>query len=218
MAKYHPDNQLLNEYAAGSLPLAQSLCVSLHLNYCEQCRRNHGRLQQMASSMFEKLPPQPVDEGALDSIMARLDDAPPLSFSGPAVTADDSYPALVQRLMAGSYDELDWKRVTPDLKISRLRTGDGDSEVSLYHIRAGGSIPRHTHRGNEMTLVLDGAFSDEKGTYLTGDFILRDGEDVHTPTATRSGDCICLAVLDAPIKFKSWQYRPLNPFMTLNAG
>ena len=147
-------------------------------------------------------------------MLERLDEEAPLSFSK-SETGSGEYPALVQRLMAGDYDELDWQRLTPALRISRLRTGDPDNEFALYHIKAGGSIPKHTHRGTELTLVIEGSFSDEEGVYHPGDFLMRDAEHVHTPTAAQTSDCICIGVLDAPIRFTAWNYRMLNPFLKL---
>jgi putative transcriptional regulator len=166
--------------------------------------------------MFETLAPQQVDDGLLESVMSRLDERPPLSYDT-AGSDGGGHQVLLQRLVAGSYDQLDWDRVSSDLRVSRLRTGDRDNEFALYHIKAGGSIPRHTHRGTELTLVLEGSFSDEEGVYQEGDFLIRDAESVHTPTAARTGDCICIGVLDAPIRFTQWNYRPLNPFLRLHA-
>ncbi len=217
MVSHHPDARLLNEFSAGTLPLAQSVCVSLHLKYCQHCQRNHRRLQQMGAAMFEQLAPQQVDDSLLLSVMERLDEEPPLSYGKPQEDGD-GYPALMQRLMTGRYEEMDWERVNKHLRISRLRTGDQDNEFALYHIRAGGSIPEHTHRGTELTLVLDGSFSDEEGVYHEGDFLMRDAGHKHTPTAARTGDCICVGVLDAPIRFTRWNYRPLNPFLKLHAS
>lgn len=217
MINYHPDTRLMNEYSSGSLPLAQSACVSLHLNYCGQCRRDYQRLQQMGAALFEDLLPQQVDDAMLRTVMNRLDDEPePLSYSS-SHGQSDGYPALVQRLMSGNYDELDWQKINSNLRISRLRTGDINNEFALYHIKAGGSIPEHTHRGTELTLVLEGSFSDEEGDYHRGDFLLRDAAHVHTPTAAKSGDCVCVGVLDAPVRFKPWQYRVLNPLLRLQA-
>jgi putative transcriptional regulator len=215
MISNHPDTRLLNEFAAGSLPLAQSTCVSLHLNYCDQCQRHSRQLQQVGAGLFQNLSPQPVDDALLDAVMSRLDEEPPLAYESDA--GDGGYPALVQRLMSGKYDELDWERVTSALRISRLRTGDPDNEFALYHIKAGGSIPKHTHRGTELTLVLDGSFSDEEGLYQQGDFLMRDAEHVHTPTAAQTSDCVCIGVLDAPIRFTGWNYRLLNPFLRVQA-
>jgi putative transcriptional regulator len=217
MINYHPDTRLLNEFSSGTLPLAQSVCVSLHLKYCEQCQRNHGRLQQLGATLFAELPPQQVDDSILQSVMSRLDEEPPLSYDKSDENNGD-YPALMHRLMSGKYDALEWKRVGSAVRISHLHTGDPDHEFALYHIKAGMSVPRHTHRGTELTLVLDGSFSDEEGVYQEGDFLIRDAEHVHTPTAARTGDCICVGVLDAPIRFTKWNYRPLNPFLKLHTS
>ena len=66
-----------------------------------------------------------------------------------------------------------------------------------------------------MTLVLEGGFSDDEGHYGVGDFVMRDAEQQHSPTATRDRDCICIGVLDAPIKFTDWKYRAINPFLKI---
>lgn len=216
MINHHPDIRILSEYSSGSLSLAQSTCVSVHLHFCESCQRQYKQLQQVGGAMFDRLPPQQVDGSALDQVLSRLDEEPALTFSREA--ANDGRPPLVERLMQGDYEDLEWKRMNAALQISRLRTGDPDNEFALYHIKAGGSIPKHTHRGTELTLVLEGSFSDEQGVYQQGDFIERDAADVHTPTAAQSTDCICIGVLDAPIRFKPWNYRVLNPFLKLQAS
>jgi putative transcriptional regulator len=217
MVKHHPDTRLLNEFSAGTLPLAQSICVSLHLKYCGHCQRNNRRLQQLGSAMFERLAPQPLDDALLESVLARLGEEPPLRYRSDA-DDDHGFPALVQRLMTGDYDDLDWQRINSDLRISRLQTGDPANEFALYHIKAGGSIPKHSHKGTELTLVLEGSFSDEEGLYQQGDFLVRDAEHVHTPTASQTADCVCIGVLDAPIRFTGWNYRMLNPFLRLHAS
>lgn len=217
MVNYHPDTRLLNEFASGALPLAQSVCVSLHINYCEQCRRSHQRLQQLGSALFEELAPQQVDDSLLSTVMSRLDEEP-TALSYQSAPADDKGPPLIQRLMKGDYTDLDWQKVSSNVRISRLRTGDVDNEFALYHINAGASIPKHTHKGTELTLVLEGAFSDEEGHYKVGDFVMRDADQQHTPTATQDRDCICIGVLDAPIKFTDWKYRMVNPFLKLQAS
>jgi len=215
MIKHHPDAKILNEFAAGSLPLAQSACVSVHLHFCAHCQRQSRRLQQLGSIMFDELPPQEVDDSLLNSVMARLEEEPPLAYSPESGKAKK--PALVERLMQGDYEDLEWQRMNAALQIARLRTGDPDNEFALYHIKAGGSIPKHTHRGTGSTLVLEGSFSDEDGIYHTGDFLERDASIAHSPTATQAGDCICIGVLDAPIKFTPWKYRLLNPCLKLQA-
>ena len=218
MATFHPELDLLTEYTAGNLPLAQAACVSAHMNYCDQCQRTASQLQDLGAVMFDALQGEPVGDAQLNAVLARLDDVPPLSYAKAETGAVGRTPAILQRLMSGDFSDLAWKKITKTLSISYLKTGDPNYEFALYHIKAGGKIPEHTHRGSEMTLVLEGGFSDADGSYDQGDFIFRQATDVHAPTALQSEDCICLAVLDAPLKFTSWKYRWMNPFVQLQAG
>jgi putative transcriptional regulator len=217
MANFHPDLDLLTEYSSGTLPLAQAACVSVHVNDCKQCQNLSTQLSEIGAALFEKLEPQAVGDAQLDRVLAKLDEEPPLTYTK-QVEEGSSTPAVLQRLMSGDFSDLDWKKIGSALRISYLSTGDPAHEFALYHIKAGGRIPEHTHRGSEMTLVLEGGFSDAEGSYHKGDFIFRRPGDVHAPTALQSEDCICLAVLDAPLKFTNWKFRWLNPFLKLKTA
>ena len=218
MAEHHPDLDLLTEYAAGSLSLAQSACVTAHLNYCDSCSRTVAQLQAVGTAMFESLDPEPVGDALLDRVLARLDEEAPLSYPAPRRDHQDATPALLRRLMAGDFSDLAWKKITDTLRTTQIKTGDPQFEFSLLHIKAGGEIPHHDHHGSEMTLVLQGGFSDDSGSYNAGDFIYRTRDDIHSPRAFEDEDCICLAVLDAPLRFTGWKYRWMNPFLRLQAG
>src|SRR5690606_24367164 len=111
-------------------------------------------------------------------------------------------------------ERLDWRQQTKEIgkfDLSRLIKVPG-FQVALQRIAAGARVPTHTHGGTELTVILSGGFSDELGVYHAGDFIARDPSHKHSPTALQNEDCICLTVLDAPIKFTGWQ-RLFNPFM-----
>ena len=66
MAKFHPDLDLMTEYSAGTLPLAQSACISVHIGYCEQCQRLAGQLSDIGAALVEELDEAhaPLDEAA----------------------------------------------------------------------------------------------------------------------------------------------------------
>ena len=155
MAHHHPPMDLLIEYAAGALPVAQSACVAAHLSYCQHCRQLVERLEDVGGAHLERLDPQPVGESVLESVMARLDDPEPLRYA-PSEASETQLPGLLDRLINGDYADLVWKRVTQSLSISYLKTGDPNHEFALYRIAEGGRIPEHTHGGSEMTLVLRG--------------------------------------------------------------
>lgn len=218
MAKHHPELDILTEHAAGSLALAQSACVSAHLNYCDGCSRTVSQLQDVGAAVFQALDPEPVGDALLDRVLARLDEQVPLSYQRPEQASQDATPAFLRRLMAGDFRDLSWKRITDSLHTSQIKTGDPQFEFSLLQIKAGGEIPPHDHKGSEMTLVLQGGFSDESGSYHPGDFIHRSKNERHTPRAFADEDCICLAVLDAPLRFTGWKHRWMNPFLRIQTS
>lgn len=217
MVSHHPHVDILTEHAAGVLPLAQSACVSAHMNYCASCNRTVTQLQQVGEALFCAADPEPVGDALLERVMARLDEEAPLSYARGGLD-EHGTPALISRLMRGDFSDISWKKVTDALRQSLISTGDPNFEFSLMHIAAGGEIPEHGHRGSEMTLVLQGGFSDDAGSYHPGDFIFRGPGDTHAPRAFADEDCICLAVVDQPLKFTGLKYRWMNPFLRLQAG
>jgi len=219
MSHFHPDLDLLTEFSAGSLPLAQSACISMHVNQCPHCVRAVTELNELGANLFELQEREKVGDAQLNAVLARLDEDQPLAYPKRTTSAHASAtPAILQRLMRGDFSDLKWTNIGNSLRISYLRTGDPNYEFALYHMRAGGRVPEHTHRGMEFTLVLQGGFSDVNGSYGPGDFLLRRPGEVHSPTALQSEDCICVGVLDAPLKFTDWKFRWLNPFLKLRAA
>jgi putative transcriptional regulator len=217
MSNFHPDLDLLTEYAAGSLPLAYSACVSIHVDHCRRCQRITGELTEVGANLFDALAPHAVSDSDLHALLDRLDEEQPGAGGGNESTTNKT-PAILRQLRHGDFSNVKWKCVNAELSVSYLPTGDPRYEFALYHMQAGGRIPQHNHRGTEVTLVLEGGFSDTSGTYQKGDFRLCKVGDVHAPTALQSEDCYCLLVLDAPLKFTEWRFRWMNPFLTLRGG
>ncbi len=85
--------------------------------------------------------------------------------------------------------------------------------MRLLRIPAGKPVPEHSHGGRELTLVLAGSFSDETGRFARGDIEDADENLEHQPIADEGEDCICLAVTDAPLKFRSWFVRMVQPVL-----
>ena len=76
-------------------------------------------------------------------------------------------------------------------------------------------MPVHTHRGREYTLVLAGSYRDNGSHYGPGDVSLKDASDVHRPVVAGDEDCVCLAVLDAPLRLTGMLGRLVNPFLRM---
>ena len=72
MVKYHPDTRFLTDYAAGSLPESQALCVAAHLHYCSGCRAKIRELTQLGAEFFLTQEPEAVSEDSFDRLWQSL--------------------------------------------------------------------------------------------------------------------------------------------------
>jgi putative transcriptional regulator len=108
-------------------------------------------------------------------------------------------PKAVRDFLGFDVADVPWRTKLPGLKEYSLGNIDG-CEVSLMWIRAGRALPAHTHRGVELTLVIDGAYTDVRGRFGRGDISVADDSLDHRPIAEKDGPCIAFAVTDAPIK------------------
>ena len=208
----HPASDLLASYSAGSLPLSQALCISAHLEHCRDCNQQLRRLNRVGSELMQNLSPAPASEAVKQRLLERLDDiADEPEAAAPA--ANPSIPRCLRQFVAGDYDDLDWKWVSPDIHSVELCRDSNGAKVELLRIKPGGSATTHTHLGDEYTVILEGSFSDEHGVYGKGDFMVKGTADRHTPVATRDRECICLAVTEGPIQFTGFFSRMLNPLI-----
>ena len=90
-----------------------------------------------------------------------------------------------------------------------------DGSVRLLYIPPGQAVPDHGHNGVELTLVLQGSFTDETGQFGVGDLEVADDDLEHTPIADMGEACICLAATEAPLKFNAFLPRVLQPFFKI---
>lgn len=209
----HPYDELLTAFSAGSLPLSQALCISAHLEHCDSCAKKLKRLNLVGSELMLNLKPAQASSALKDKLMQRLDSLTDDGDDVAPVKADSPVPRCLRQFIDQSYENLDWKRVSPDIHSVELCRDSNGARVELLKIKPGGSANTHTHMGDEYTVILEGSFSDESGLYSRGDFLFRDETDSHTPVATQDRECICLAVTEGPIQLTGFFSRLLNPFI-----
>lgn len=212
MVNHHPAPELLAAFSAGSLHLSHALCVSTHVERCEECKSNLLRLNSMGAALLEQQPTQPVPAQLKQDVMATLEQLPadtPLQAS----RTHSRIPSALRQFIPGNYDDLPWQVLSPSIRAATLCTDLNGARVEMLRIKAGAQVATHTHTGDEYTLVLEGSFSDETGIFREGDFVVRDSSHQHRPVATKDRECICLTVTDAPLRFTGFFGRLLNPFV-----
>jgi len=218
MANYHPYDELLMSFAAGQLPNSLGLMVSCHLEKCSACRDKVKTYEALGGDILAEAEQVDVSQDLLSRMLDRLDEPEPandrlMGQHSSQGAGSSKIPRPLRRFIPSDFDELEWSGMSRNIKEFTLKIDDEQYTTKLYRIKAGKVLPEHTHEGNEFTLVMEGSFSDRTCDYHAGDFILADTKTTHQPRAAMDSDCICLAVMDAPLKMTGMFGRMLNPFL-----
>lgn len=220
--KHHLTDALLLGYAAGTLTEAFSLLVASHISICDDCRAALETYEALGGAVLEdgvqgRIPNLPaLAPDSLEHCLTRLDDGPAtvLTKRAPLPPGPTRLPEPLRSYVGGDKDAIRWRAVGGGVKQAILPTSSSAS-ARLLLIPAGAAVPDHGHRGIELTMVLQGAFSDETDRFGLGDVEIADEDLEHMPIADPGEDCICLAVTDAPLRFRSWLPRLAQPFLKI---
>jgi len=207
--RHHIPDDLLMGYAAGVLPRAFDLVVATHVSLSDEARARLESFEAVGGAVIDQVEEAEVEEDSLSQTLARIDAMSPVT---PKCAPQDSvFPAPLRDALGSDESSVKWRSIGLGAKQCVLQSDDAAS-VRLLMIPAGQAMPKHSHRGTEMTLVLQGAFRDEDGIYARGDIEVADEEVDHTPIAEQGEDCICLVATDARLKFEGLLPRIAQPF------
>ncbi|MEX0306268.1 MAG: ChrR family anti-sigma-E factor [Ruegeria sp.] len=211
--KHHLTDDLLMAYAAGTLPEAFDLMVATHMSLCDHCRARAESFEAVGGCVLQEQDASAsMSDGSLAATMALIAQGAPRAK--PARPSCAVLPTPLQDYVGGDVSAIKWKPVGMGVKQAILPT-TSEATARLLFIPAGAAVPDHSHNGIELTMVLQGAFSDEIDRFARGDVEIADQSIHHTPTADISEDCICLAVTDAPLKFSKLMPRLFQPFLRI---
>lgn len=186
---------LMARYVAGSLPLPAHVLVGAHLEITRANRPFVAGLEELAGKALEDGTAMPLANrsGRLASIF----EAPAGDTPAPA-RGTKVFPHILRDFIGFDETDIPWRTKMPGFREYEIES-DG-CHASVYWIKPGRKIPAHTHEGQELTLVLDGAFGDATGRYGRGDIAIADDSIDHRPIAETERPCICFAVTDAPLR------------------
>jgi len=214
MTNHHIDTTTLLEYSTGALQEPVAVLTATHLALCPDCRQTSEMLDHAGGGLLEAANEATIDPGTRDAVFAALDDdGDESATASPAPALDLMIPVPLRNYLQGRVDTLEFRRIAPGLEAIDLLEDHEGYTTRLLRIAAGKGMPMHTHTGDEMTLVLDGGFSDESGSYHRGDVAIADGTVEHRPVADPGVDCVCLTVSAAPVRLTGLFGRMLNPFV-----
>jgi putative transcriptional regulator len=206
----HPTEEMLAEYAAGSLSDGLSLMVASHLTYCPACRDAVCAFEAVGGAFLTAGPIPGLDVPSLDAVMARIDREGPVERK-PGPKPAGVLPAPIRARIGMDERQIAWKFRMPGLAEYPIEGFEGE-QVSLLRAKPGAGMFAHTHKGEEATLILAGAMRDGSRVWKRGDVALADQSDDHRPEIVGDETCICLIVMSGNMKFTGRFGRVLNLF------
>ncbi len=184
---------LMLDYCSGALPAAPSLLVQAHLHLRPEARDSVQMLDALGGRLLESASCESMRSG------------PPV-WMGADVACDegkDYSQSLDRVLRAASAEKLAFRWRAPGLREDSLPL----EGARLLKIPSGRSMPHHGHSAEELTLVLRGAFADDRGVYGPGDIAFADESVEHAPRVVGSADCVCLVAMRGDFRFRSLMGR-----------
>lgn len=206
---HHIPDAMLAAYAAGTLPHAFAVVVAAHVSLCNTCRTALAAHQTVGGLVLDETDAVPVSASMKDDVFALLDQP---FVPEPVYERSGVYPGPVVEAMQGR--AVKWKKLGMGVRQDIL-TESPEGSVRLLYIPPGQAVPDHGHNGLEMTLVLQGSFSDETGRFGVGDVEIADEDLDHTPVADEGVACICLAATDSRLRFNAFVPRLLQPIFRI---
>jgi putative transcriptional regulator len=210
-AMHHPTATRLLAYAAGTLDAGQRLVLAAHLDRCSSCRKEVAAFEDVAGALLVDLPPTPMTSGALERMQARLE-SPDAADPIPRPVPVNDMPELPERLRC--YQLGRWRWAGRGLRWRALTLPvESGSRVFLLKGQPGTRLPRHSHSDTEITLVLKGSFSHERGRFAAGDIDDSDESVEHQPVVSSDEECICLIAMEGDLVFSGLLGRIMQPLV-----
>lgn len=223
---HHLDEATVVSFAAGALSPEMAAVAATHLEVCPLCRERLSDAEHIGGALLgQQQPAGDEARGArLREAMLELLDAEPPGMVDPpgfdgtrrdaAATGPGCLPQPLQPYFGRYWRDLRWRWVAPGVHMIRAARGSGDTLI-LLKIAPGKSMPTHSHQGTELTQILQGAYDDALGHFAPGDMADLDNEIEHQPITAPGVPCVCVAALDAPLRFPGWLARKLQPLVGL---
>lgn len=211
---HHIDDATLMSYAAGTLSEPLSAVVSCHIDLCKDCQDSLKSFNMLGGVLLEIIPTDDISSPAqqppvLKDITTQDDEE---KFSEKTVQKNSIVPASLQKIIGTDLEHLHWRTMAPGIKFYELPLSHkGAGYLRLMKFAPATVLPEHGHNGTELTLVLEGGYSDGYGHYLPGDVADLDEAVRHRPVIDRDGECISLVAADAPANYSSLIPRLLQP-------
>lgn len=206
--------------SAGSLSPHQQLLLECQAELRPELRNLLAAGDHIAGALLETAKATPLSPGFMSALERRLaasaTDTPAAEKAdAPASQRPEWMPAALDAYVRRSGMQLKWRKAGLGVQQARLsRTADG-RRLYLLKARPGTPLPRHSHRGQEWTLLLAGGYKSGTDQYVAGDLHQEDESCTHDLRIDMDGPCIALIADEGRLRFPNPLLRVLQPFVGL---
>ncbi len=224
--RHHLDQATVISFAAGALSPEMAAVAATHIEVCPLCRERLADAERIGGALLGEQQPAATDaarsaylRGMMQELLAAEPQMQTRVLAARAEAAakpvdPDALPRPLQPYFGASWRALRWRWMAPGVHMIRAAPRSGDTLI-LLKIAPGKSMPVHSHQGTELTQILQGAYDDALGHFATGDMADLDNQTEHQPVTAPGVPCVCVAALDAPLRFPGWLARKLQPLVGL---
>jgi len=190
---FHPDEEFLLDYAAGTTSQTETLLLAAHMAYCDSCRRAVQAARNVGGMLLSTLEPAQLPPNMLNRTLTAIDSA-----VGRVDTVTDTIVPPLAAFLAENMAAKQWKTLPNGFRMRRI-AGESSGRAWLFDAPPGMKLLPHRHKGDEWTVILSGVFLDGGHAYHPGDFArLEDGEE-HRPKIGVKSRCVSLIMVrDTP--------------------
>ena len=213
---HHPSDALLLDFSAGNMEEPMSILIGAHRSLCPDCQTVAHGLDALGGAILENSYKQNANIEILERILSQRNKIKPTAsvkkLSQPIKGIHLPEPLL--SYCSQNFEFKYWSTLTLGISYVTLAEEPKKYKFRLYKIRPGTKSRIHAHAGQEITLILNGGFTDNTGHYIRGDFVEMGPKDEHQPKTDLGEDCICIVYTDGPQLLTGMLGPFLNPFLS----
>ncbi len=207
----HPSSEMLLRHAMGNTTEAESLIISSHLTYCAECKAEVAKYENIGGFYLKNHEELNVSESLWNNLLGKLDGLEQDTHKSNYIdyklntTLNSNgvrIPSFLHQYLPNASDTQKWNSTINNVKYFNIDFKENSYKGKMLEIPPGKVMPKHSHEGLEATMVFHGGYSDEAGNYNTGDLVILEDNEEHSPISSEKTGCICLVIYSGSLKFK----------------
>jgi putative transcriptional regulator len=206
-------DDILPEWALGTLDAAAHEAAEQHLAGCARCRAEAARLKPVRDGLTALVSPVEPPPEVLERVVAQMEGPGRLTRFADRVAAffDLTREKALQVLESISDPSVWMPGPVEGSELMPVEAGPAreGSLAGILRLNPGVRYPRHTHHGREWNLVLEGGFREDGGHEVwPGEELEKAENSAHGFTALDGPACLCASLLEGVTSFEEEMAPP----------